>query len=159
MFLRDATQTRRLRSRRGVTLPPRGKSVISPLRGKTEIVCHIPPPVSSGNSKKRKIRKTEVNSNGLAGVQSDLAPCAAETQLLCNTAPSAVHGGILPQSHLLFAALHINIRRHIPHTWRQIIGLHQRSEVLAPYANNACTGESKDMHQCCWLVEPPRSAS
>ncbi len=80
-----------------------------------------------------------MSTNGLAGVQSDLAPCAAEAQLLCNTAPPAVHGCILPPSQLLFATLYINIRRYISHTWRQNIGLHQRSEVLAPTERSACT--------------------
>ena len=40
--------------RADVTLPLRGKPVISPLRGKTETVCHIPPPVSSGDFVKLK---------------------------------------------------------------------------------------------------------
>ena len=54
----------------------------------------------------------------------------------------------------IICRLIINIWRHIPHTWRQTIGLHQRSEVFAPYANNVCTGESKDMHTCCCIGEP-----
>ena len=59
----------------------------------------------------------------------------------------AVHGGILPPSQLLFAALYINIWRHIPHTWRQTIGLHQWREVLVPYANNAYTVRKQRLHR------------
>ena len=70
-----------------------------PFAGKTEIVCHIPPPVSSGNFGKRKIRKTEDNTNGLADVQTYLAPCAAEAQSLCNTAPPAVTAAFCRQAN------------------------------------------------------------